>query len=134
GRLRGPECAARDARDFGMGGPFDGRRALRLPGLALRGTAGCSRGHALTGRTTVAQSASISRTVAARYAQAVFDIAQGDGALDDLAREVDALADALEVSPDLRAVIASPVLSRDEQAGAVGAVVERMGLGPTLRH
>lgn len=72
--------------------------------------------------------------IAARYAQAVFDLARQDGTLDPLAREVEELSAAIAGSDDLRAVLASPVLSRDEQGRAVAAVVHRMGLGPTLTN
>ncbi|MRX51603.1 F0F1 ATP synthase subunit delta [Paracoccus sp. S-4012] len=82
----------------------------------------------------MAQSASITRTVAARYAQAVFDIARAEGALDDLSREVDVLAEAIEGSEDLRGVLTSPVLSREEQSGAVSAVADAMKLGPLLKN
>lgn len=82
----------------------------------------------------MAQSASISANIAGRYAQAVFDIARQDNAVDALAREVESLSAVLNESADLRAMLASPVLSRDDQGRAIGAIAERMGLGPTLRN
>ena len=82
----------------------------------------------------MAQSASISANIAGRYAQAVFDIAREDGSIDKLADEVARLAAVLEESADLRDMLASPMLSRDDQARALGAVAERMGLGATLRN
>lgn len=82
----------------------------------------------------MAQSASISRSIAARYAQAVFDIARADGAIDGLAREVEALSDSIAASDELRSVLASPVLSREGQARAIGAVADALGLGPTLKN
>lgn len=83
---------------------------------------------------TVAQSASISANIAGRYAQAVFDIAREDKALDALAGGVDALAQALEVSADLRAMIASPVLGRDEQTAAIAAVAKALDLPQSLAN
>lgn len=82
----------------------------------------------------MAQSASISRSIAARYAQAVFDIAKADGAVDALAREVEALSETVAASDELRAVLASPVLSREDQARAIGAVADALGLKPTLKN
>lgn len=82
----------------------------------------------------MAQSASISRSIAARYAQAVFDIARSDGAVDALAREVEALSETIAASAELRSVLASPVLSREDQARAIGAVADALGLGPTLKN
>lgn len=82
----------------------------------------------------MAQSASISRTIAARYAQAVFDLARQDDALDSLASEVDELAATIADSDELRAVLSSPVLSRDEQGRALAAIAAKMGLGATLTN
>lgn len=76
--------------------------------------------------------ASISAGIAARYAAALFELSEG--ALDTLEADVAALAAALETSAELRAVIASPLLTRAEQAGAIGAVAARMGLSPLVAN
>jgi F-type H+-transporting ATPase subunit delta len=78
--------------------------------------------------------ASISAGIAARYAAALFELSEGEGGLAVLDADVAALAAALAESADLRAVIASPVLTREEQAGAVGAVAARMGLSPLVAN
>ncbi|MDO5704565.1 MAG: F0F1 ATP synthase subunit delta [Paracoccus sp. (in: a-proteobacteria)] len=83
---------------------------------------------------TVAHSASISQSIAGRYAQAVFDIAREGGDLDKLASEIDDLNNVLKDSDDLRDMIASPLYSRDQQAQAIGAVAQKMGLGATLAN
>lgn len=83
---------------------------------------------------TVAQSASISANIAGRYAQAVFDIAREEKGVDALATGVDALAQALDASADLRAVIASPILGRQDQTRAVTALAERLGLPAALTN
>ncbi len=80
------------------------------------------------GRTTVAESASISQGIAARYATALFDLAKEGGALKAVEADAAALTDALAVSPDLGAMIASPVVSREEQANAIAAVAKAMKL------
>ena len=82
----------------------------------------------------VAQSASLSAAIAGRYAQAVFDIAQGDGVLDALSTEVAALSGTLDASADLRAVLSSPAYSRDDQANVVAAVAAKLNLAPTLKN
>lgn len=82
----------------------------------------------------VAQSASLSAAIAGRYAQAVFDIAQGDGALDTLSTEVAALSGTLDASAELRAVLSSPAYSRDDQANVVAAVAAKLNLAPTLKN
>jgi len=82
----------------------------------------------------VAQSASLSAAIAGRYAQAVFDIAESDNALDNLSREVDALTGTLEASGELRQVFASPAYSREDQAAVAAAVAGKLGLGATMKN
>ncbi len=77
----------------------------------------------------VAESASISQGIAARYATALFELAKEAGALPALAADTAALTEALAASPELSAVIASPVITRGDQARAIAAVAEKMGLG-----
>ncbi len=71
---------------------------------------------------------SMSLSIASRYAQAVFEIAKEAGALAQLESDTDALAAALTTSPEFAAMISSPVVTRDEQAGAMGAIAAAMGL------
>lgn len=82
----------------------------------------------------MAQSASISANIAGRYAQAVFDIAREDGAIDPLAKGVDSLAEALDVSADLRKVIASPLLGREDQTQAITALADKLALPASLAN
>ena len=72
---------------------------------------------------------SLTAGVSGRYATALFELAREDGGLDALDGDLQALKSAIAESDDLRALIASPVYSRDQQAGAMGAVAEKMGLG-----
>ncbi|MCL4189191.1 MAG: F0F1 ATP synthase subunit delta [Rhodobacteraceae bacterium] len=78
--------------------------------------------------------ASISAGIAARYAAAVFDLAAESGAIAALEADSDALDAALDASADLRAMIASPVISRDEQGRAMAALAARMKLSPLLAN
>jgi F-type H+-transporting ATPase subunit delta len=80
----------------------------------------------------VSESASISQGIAARYAAALFELAKEGDTLAALETDVAALGDALAVSPELRDVIASPVISRDDQSRAMGAVAEKLGLSPLV--
>lgn len=64
----------------------------------------------------------------------MFDIAQGDGALDTLSTEVAALSGTLDASAELRAVLSSPAYSRDDQANVVAAVAAKLNLAPTLKN
>ncbi|MAZ21537.1 F0F1 ATP synthase subunit delta [Roseovarius sp.] len=80
----------------------------------------------------MSETASISSGIAARYATAIFELAQDSSALPKLEAGVDALAEALETSADLRAMITSPVISRAEQGAAISALAKKMKLPAEL--
>jgi F-type H+-transporting ATPase subunit delta len=77
----------------------------------------------------VSEPASISLGIASRYASALFDLAKEAGALKALEADTTALTETLEASEDLRAMIASPVISREDQGRAIGAIAGKLGLG-----
>lgn len=87
-----------------------------------------------SGRVDVSESVSISTGIADRYATAVFEIANGEGAIDALSTDLDQIETALKESDDFRALITSPVYSREEQGKAVAAIAAKMGLGKTLAN
>ena len=72
--------------------------------------------------------------IAARYAKAVFELAKEDKAVAKVEADLDALEAALADSADFRALISSPVYSRDEQAGAIAALAKKMGLSTTVSN
>ena len=80
-------------------------------------------------RVDVSEPASISTGIAARYATAMFELAQEGGALDALEADVAALEGALSASDDLSDLIASPIYGRDETEAAIGGVADAMDLG-----
>lgn len=82
----------------------------------------------------MANSSSISQSIAGRYAQAVYDLARESGGIDQIATEVDALQGALDDSADFRAMIASPRVTRSEQGAAIEQIAAKMGLGATLTN
>jgi len=82
----------------------------------------------------VSEPASISSGIAARYATAVFELAKEGKALAALEADVDALDAALAISPDLRDVIASPMISRDEQTASVVAVARKIGVSDLVAN
>lgn len=86
------------------------------------------------GRDDVSEPASISLGIAGRYAQALFELAKDAKALPALEADTEALAAALAVSPDLSAMIASPVTGRDEQAAAMAAIGAKMGLSGLMAN
>jgi F-type H+-transporting ATPase subunit delta len=82
----------------------------------------------------VANTGSLSANIAGRYAQAVFELTRDEGGIDQLATQVDDLQQALHDSDDLRTLIQSPLYSREQQGDAIGAIADRMGLGPVLAN
>lgn len=76
----------------------------------------------------MSETASISLSIAGRYAQALFELAKEAGAIAALESDAEALGAALAGSPELAAMIASPVIKREEQGAAMAAVAAKMGL------
>ena len=76
----------------------------------------------------MSEPASISTGIAARYATALFELARESGGLGALEADVSALQAALAESADLRSLISSPIYSRDQQSGAIGAIGREMAL------
>ena len=76
----------------------------------------------------MSEPASISSGIATRYATAVFELAKESKKLKKLEADVDALDGALATSADLRALVSSPIYSRDEMGQAISAVAAKMGL------
>lgn len=66
--------------------------------------------------------------VAGRYAAAVFELADEQKKLDEVAADMAAIRQMLSESADLRRVVASPVISREDQGRAIAAVLEKAGI------
>ena len=66
--------------------------------------------------------------LAERYANAVFELAQEQQAIDGLSADLTALRRAIEVSPELARLVKSPLFGRDTQVRALTALLERMGV------
>jgi F-type H+-transporting ATPase subunit delta len=67
--------------------------------------------------------------VAGRYATALFELALEMGAIDRIRQELDAFESLATSNPDLMRLIRSPVFGAEEQTKALGAVLERAGIG-----
>ncbi len=72
--------------------------------------------------------------VAARYAAALFDLAEERKELDIVADNLAAIRGMLAESADLRRLVSSPVIRREAQAAAIGAVLERAGTGDLVQR
>lgn len=75
-------------------------------------------------------SSGIQASLAGRYALALFDLARDEKKIEAVSGSLATLRQALSESEDLRTLITSPLIDRQEQARAVGAVVGNLGLDP----
>ena len=71
--------------------------------------------------------------MAERYAAALFDLADERRMLDEIAADLRQLRAMLGASGDFQRLIRSPILSRDEQAKAIGVLAERAELSSLVR-
>lgn len=71
--------------------------------------------------------------LAGRYATALFDLADENGALDPVADDLRTLATMIGESADLQRMIRSPVISRAEQGAAISALLEKAGASEMTR-
>jgi F-type H+-transporting ATPase subunit delta len=72
--------------------------------------------------------------LAARYASALFDLADERKALDETARDLSTLRALFQESDDLLRLVRSPVAGRQAQADGLQAVMERVGLSEIVRN
>ncbi|ABC22024.1 F0F1 ATP synthase subunit delta [Rhodospirillum rubrum] len=72
--------------------------------------------------------------VAERYATALYELAEDRGALDQVSADLRSLKAMLDESGDLRRVIASPVIGRDDQRKALTALAEKAGFHEIVRN
>jgi len=68
--------------------------------------------------------------LAGRYANAVFELAQDQKAVDAVSTDLASLRRAIETSTDLNRLVRSPVFSAQDQAKALKAILEKMGAHP----
>ena len=73
----------------------------------------------------MASSAPVSE-VASRYARALFELADEQGLLDDIANDLARLVAMADESADFQRLLRSPVLNRDEQGKAMAALLDAM--------
>lgn len=71
--------------------------------------------------------------LAQRYALALFDLADEQGALDAVAVDLKGLRAMIADSDGFRRFIKSPVMSRSDQAKGIGAIADRAGLSTLTR-
>jgi F-type H+-transporting ATPase subunit delta len=67
-------------------------------------------------------------SMAGRYAAALFELAKEQRQLEQVERDVATFQSMLDGSGDLRRLVRSPVISADDQAKALAAVLEKAGI------
>ena len=82
----------------------------------------------------MSETASISTSIAQRYAAALFELSKDDKALPVLESDTNALSDALTAGPELGAMISSPVYTRFQQGAAITALAKNMQLSPLFTN
>ena len=82
----------------------------------------------------MAASSTLVSSAAGRYATALFELAGEADALERTEADTEALGQALEASDDLRALLSTPIYTRDEQGRAMASVTEAMGLSALVAN
>ncbi|MEM9583611.1 MAG: F0F1 ATP synthase subunit delta [Pseudomonadota bacterium] len=77
---------------------------------------------------------SISTGIAARYATAVFDLANEGKKLPALEKDIDALDAAIGSSAEFQTLISSPLYTREQQGAAIAAIAKKMKLSATVAN
>ncbi len=71
--------------------------------------------------------------LAGRYASALFELADSQKQLDAVAADLGTLRRMMDESADLRRLVASPVIGRDAQGKAMGALLDAVGATALVR-
>ena len=72
--------------------------------------------------------------IAGRYATALFDLAVSAKQLDAVAADLATIKSMMGESKDLARLVRSPIISRADQARAMSAVLEKLGVGDLVRR
>lgn len=78
-------------------------------------------------------SSGITASLAGRYASALFDLAVEQKQVTAVEGDLDRLGEALAASPELKALIADPELSRAQTEGAILALADYLGTAPLTK-
>lgn len=82
----------------------------------------------------MSEPASISTGIAQRYATAVFELAKEADKVKAVETDLTALNDVMSTSDDFRALIHSPIYTREQQATAIAALSKKMKLKPMIAN
>ena len=79
-------------------------------------------------------SAGIKASLAGRYASALFDLASEAGTVTAVESDLERLEDSLHESPELRALIRNPEVSREQLSRVTGGLSDYLGLSELTRN
>jgi F-type H+-transporting ATPase subunit delta len=79
------------------------------------------------GEAALAAQNSVLIHIARPYAAAMFDLAQSEGALAEVEAGLESIASLAAENPDFSRFLRSPVISADEKAAAIGAILDKSG-------
>ena len=72
--------------------------------------------------------------LAARYATAIFELAQDEKSLDAVDKDLTSLKAMVAASPDLARLVRAPVFSGEQQVAGLSAILNRMEASPLTRR
>lgn len=76
----------------------------------------------------------IDRVVARRYARALIELGEEQKNLDAIVKDFANLAETIEASPELRAVLDNPQVSRTARKAVLTEVGQKLGVSPVVRN
>ena len=88
----------------------------------------------LQGPISVASDTSLAAGLAGRYAIALYELADEAKQLDGVAADLARIRAMIDESDDLRRMISSPLISREQQAKSIDALVSQAGIGDVTRR
>ena len=81
-------------------------------------------------RRRVEYSGGMEASLSGRYATALFELARDEAKLDEVSASLATLKQALDESDDLNALVASPLITREDASKAIEATAQSLGLDP----
>jgi len=128
-------ASGRDGLAYGAFFPVGVTKARRREGLSAAQKRGWSGRQRHSSEIDVAEGFDgVASEAAARYAQAVFELAKEAGALDAVEQDFAKFSEAWNESADLRAAARSPLIDPQEKAKALTAVAAKLGISELGRN